>query len=70
MSETFRGFDGAALALERVGEGRPLILLHGLFSDAKMNWIKFGHAAVIEWLNPAVATAGDYEARQAWSSSA
>ena len=29
-----------------------------------------GHAAVIEWLNPAVATAGDYEARQAWSSSA
>jgi GNAT superfamily N-acetyltransferase len=27
-----------------------------------------GHAAVIEWLNPAVATAGDYAARQAWSS--
>jgi GNAT superfamily N-acetyltransferase len=28
-----------------------------------------GHAAVIEWLNPAVATAGDFAARQAWSSS-
>lgn len=27
-----------------------------------------GHAAVIEWLNPAVATAGDYAARKAWSS--
>jgi pimeloyl-ACP methyl ester carboxylesterase len=27
-----------------VGEGRPAILLHGLFSDAQMNWIKFGHA--------------------------
>jgi len=29
-----------------------------------------GHAAVIEWLNPAVATAEDYAARQAWSSTA
>jgi hypothetical protein len=27
-----------------------------------------GHAAVIEWLNPAVATARDYAARKAWSS--
>jgi GNAT superfamily N-acetyltransferase len=27
-----------------------------------------GHAAVIEWLNPAVATASDYAARKAWSS--
>ena len=47
MSETFAGFGGAALALHRVGEGRPLILLHGLFSDATMNWIKFGHAETI-----------------------
>ena len=30
--------------LARVGEGRPVILLHGLFSDAPMNWINFGHA--------------------------
>jgi ribosomal protein S18 acetylase RimI-like enzyme len=27
-----------------------------------------GHAAVIEWLNPAVATPEDYAARQAWAS--
>lgn len=27
-----------------------------------------GHAAVIEWLNPAVATAADYAAREAWAS--
>lgn len=51
MSETFAGFDGAPLALHRVGpktgEGRPLVLLHGLFSDARMNWIKFGHADAI-----------------------
>ena len=36
--------DGIQLAWREVGEGRPLILLHGLFSDAHMNWIKFGHA--------------------------
>lgn len=44
MSETFAGFDGAPLALHRVGAGRPLVLLHGLFSSAAMNWIKWGHA--------------------------
>lgn len=36
--------DGVELAYHAVGEGRPVILLHGLFSDAQMNWIKFGHA--------------------------
>jgi pimeloyl-ACP methyl ester carboxylesterase len=36
--------DGVDLAFHEVGEGRPVILLHGLFSDAQMNWIKFGHA--------------------------
>jgi pimeloyl-ACP methyl ester carboxylesterase len=39
--------DGVELAFHEVGEGRPVILLHGLFSDAEMNWIKFGHAARI-----------------------
>ena len=36
--------DGIQLAWREVGQGRPVILLHGLFSDAQMNWIKFGHA--------------------------
>jgi pimeloyl-ACP methyl ester carboxylesterase len=36
--------DGVQLAYHELGEGRPVILLHGLFSDAQMNWIKFGHA--------------------------
>lgn len=36
--------DGVELAWHELGEGRPAILLHGLFSDAHMNWIKFGHA--------------------------
>src|SRR5919198_322026 len=39
--------DGVQLAWHEVGEGRPVILLHGLFSDANMNWIKFGHAGRI-----------------------
>ena len=36
--------DGVELAWHELGEGRPVILLHGLFSDANMNWIKFGSA--------------------------
>ena len=43
-SEFYAGFGGARLALHRLGEGRPVILLHGLFSSADMNWIRFGHA--------------------------
>lgn len=39
--------DGIQLAYHDLGQGRPVILLHGLFSDASMNWIKFGHAARI-----------------------
>ena len=44
IAEHFESFDGTRLALHRVGEGRPFVLLHGLFSSAKMNWIKWGHA--------------------------
>ena len=36
--------DGVELAWHEQGEGRPVILLHGLFSDAQMNWLNFGHA--------------------------
>jgi pimeloyl-ACP methyl ester carboxylesterase len=39
--------DGVELAFYELGEGKPVILLHGLFSSAEMNWIKFGHAAQI-----------------------
>jgi pimeloyl-ACP methyl ester carboxylesterase len=39
--------DDVELAYHELGEGRPVVLLHGLFSDAQMNWIKFGHAALI-----------------------
>ena len=36
--------DGVELAYHEAGQGRAVILLHGLFSDANMNWIKFGNA--------------------------
>ena len=39
--------DGIQLAWHELGDGQPVVLLHGLFSDANMNWIKFGHAARI-----------------------
>jgi pimeloyl-ACP methyl ester carboxylesterase len=36
--------DRVRLAYHELGQGRPVVLLHGLFSHAEMNWIKFGHA--------------------------
>ncbi|WP_086607780.1 alpha/beta fold hydrolase [Erythrobacter donghaensis] len=45
MREDFASFDGTRLAYHIEGEGRPVILLHGLFSSAHMNWIKWGHGA-------------------------
>ena len=39
--------DGVPLTWRELGQGRPVILLHGLFSDAEINWIRFGHAARI-----------------------
>ena len=36
--------DGIGLAWHETGQGAPVLLLHGLFSSAEMNWIKFGHA--------------------------
>jgi pimeloyl-ACP methyl ester carboxylesterase len=43
----FTASDGAKLAWHELGEGRTVVLLHGLFSSADMNWIRFGHAAEI-----------------------
>ena len=46
-TERFASFDGTQLALHRHGSGRAFVLLHGLFSSAQMNWIKWGHHEVI-----------------------
>jgi pimeloyl-ACP methyl ester carboxylesterase len=43
----FNASDGVKIAWHELGEGRPLILIHGYFSEADTNWIKFGHAALL-----------------------
>ena len=43
----FAAPDGTELAWHEQGKGRPVVLLHGLFSDADTNWIRFGHAEKI-----------------------
>lgn len=43
--QTFSSFDGEQIAWREMGEGRPVVLIHGLFSDAETNWIKYGTAS-------------------------
>jgi pimeloyl-ACP methyl ester carboxylesterase len=43
----FKASDGVSLHISETGEGRPVLLLHGYFSDAQTNWIKYGHAALL-----------------------
>lgn len=43
----FAAPDGAEIVWREIGEGRPVVMLHGFFSDAETNWIKYGHAAAI-----------------------
>ena len=47
MRQEFTAADGVDLAWHEIGEGRAVVLLHGLFSDANTNWIRFGQAAEI-----------------------
>lgn len=46
-TDFIEGFGGTRLAVHRMGAGRPVVLLHGLFSSAEVNWIKYGHAATL-----------------------
>lgn len=43
----FDSFDGTRIAWREMGEGRPVVLIHGYFSDAATNWIRYGHASAI-----------------------
>jgi pimeloyl-ACP methyl ester carboxylesterase len=43
----FRSRDGLELAYREMGVGRPLVLIHGFFSTAMVNWVRYGHAAKI-----------------------
>jgi len=65
--EFFPGFDGTRLALHRMGRGRPLVMLHGLFSNADMNWVRWGHAQLLaeagfECLMPDLRAHGESDA--------
>ena len=46
-TEYFESFDGVRIAWREMGAGRPVVLIHGYFSDAATNWIRYGHAAKI-----------------------
>ncbi|MFD1612263.1 alpha/beta fold hydrolase [Sphingomonas tabacisoli] len=43
-TQFFTAADGVRLAWHELGEGRPVVLIHGYISSADMNWIRFGHA--------------------------
>ncbi len=43
----FDSFDGTRLAWREVGDGHPVVLIHGYFSDARTNWLRYGHADTI-----------------------
>jgi pimeloyl-ACP methyl ester carboxylesterase len=43
----FQARDGVSLHVSEIGEGRAILLLHGYFSDAETNWIKYGHATLL-----------------------
>ena len=43
----FHARDGVRLAYRQIGEGRPVVLIHGYFSSAVVNWVRYGHAEKI-----------------------
>ncbi len=43
----FQARDGARLAYRELGRGRPVVLIHGFFSTAMVNWVRYGHAEKI-----------------------
>ena len=43
----FQSHDGLRLAYREMGEGRPVVLIHGFFSTASVTWVRYGHAAKI-----------------------
>ena len=43
----FASFDGVEIAWTELGQGRPVVLLHGLFSSGATNWQRYGSAKAI-----------------------
>jgi pimeloyl-ACP methyl ester carboxylesterase len=40
----FPGHDGAKIAVHRLGAGRPVLFIHGLASNVRTNWLRYGTA--------------------------
>ncbi len=71
ITATIPALDGTRLAVRRIGPdgggGCPVLLLHGLFSSAEVNWIRYGTAqrlaeAGFEAIMPDLRAHGDSEA--------
>lgn len=45
--EYFEAPDGTRLSFRRIGEGRPLLLVHGFFSSGTANWVGNRHAHLL-----------------------
>jgi pimeloyl-ACP methyl ester carboxylesterase len=45
--DDFLSFDGVRIGWHELGQGRAILLLHGLFSSGDMNWRRYGAAAEI-----------------------
>lgn len=45
--QRFDARDGTSLAFRELGEGRPLLLLHGFISTSVLNWLRWGTAQAI-----------------------
>lgn len=46
-TQSFESFDGQAIAYRTLGEGRPVLLIHGFLSGSSRNWFASGIAARI-----------------------
>ncbi len=44
LTRYYMARDGARLAYRELGEGRAVVLIHGFFSTAMVNWVRYGHA--------------------------
>lgn len=47
QTHSFEASDGARLAFHSLGEGRPVVLLHGFLSSARRNWFAPGLAQAL-----------------------
>ena len=43
----FSSFDGVRLSYSVEGDGRPVVMLHGLFANSRLNWVEPGVTAAL-----------------------